>query len=151
MAFGSETTTVEVLDGVDLSGKVAVVTGASAGLGVETVRGLASVGAHVVMAVRDADKGRDAAAAVKAEVPDASLELGNVDLASLESVRAFAAWLLDRHDRIDLLINNAGVMACPLARTAEDFEMQLGTNHLGHFLLTAEVAPALMAAAPAVS
>jgi NAD(P)-dependent dehydrogenase (short-subunit alcohol dehydrogenase family) len=149
MAFGPQTTTAEVLEGVDLSGKTAVVTGASAGLGIETCRSLASVGAHVVMAVRDADKGRDAAATIKEAVPDASLELGTVDLASLESVRAFASWLLERHDRIDLLINNAGVMACPLGRTADDFEMQLGTNHLGHFLLTTEVALALLAAAPA--
>ena len=149
MAFGPETTTTEVLDGVDLSGKTAVVTGASAGLGAETARSLASVGAHVVMAVRDADKGRAAAAGIKEAVPDASLELGTVDLASLDSVRAFADWLLERHDRIDLLINNAGVMACPLGRTAEGFEMQLGTNHLGHFLLTTLVAPALLAAAPA--
>lgn len=149
MAFGPETTTTEVLDGVDLSDKTAVVTGASAGLGVETVRSLASVGAHVVMAVRDPDKGRDAAAAIKNAVPEASLELGTVDLASLDSVRAFAAWLLERHESIDLLINNAGVMACPLGRTAENFEMHLGTNHLGHFVLTTEVAPALLAAAPA--
>jgi NAD(P)-dependent dehydrogenase (short-subunit alcohol dehydrogenase family) len=149
MAFGAETTTAEVLEGVDLSGKTAVVTGASAGLGIETSKSLASVGAHVVMAVRDPDKGRDAAATIKEALPDASLELGTVDLASLESVRAFAAWLLERHDRIDLLINNAGVMACPLGRTAEDFEMQIGTNHLGHFVLTTEVAPALLAAAPA--
>src|SRR5437762_1560 len=149
MTFGPETTTTEVLEGVDLSGKTAVVTGASAGLGVETVRSLASVGAHVVMAVRDPDKGRDAAAAIKNAVPEASLELGTVDLASLDSVRAFAAWLLERHESIDLLINNAGVMACPLGRTAEDFEMHLGTNHLGHFVLTTEVAPALLAAAPA--
>ena len=120
MTFGPETTTTEVLDGVDLSDKTAVVTGASAGLGVETVRSLASVGAHVVMAVRDPDKGRDAAAAIKNAVPEASLELGTVDLASLDSVRAFAAWLLERHESIDLLINNAGVMACPLGRTAED-------------------------------
>ncbi|MBV9412514.1 MAG: SDR family NAD(P)-dependent oxidoreductase [Acidimicrobiia bacterium] len=149
MAFGAETTTAEVLEGVDLSGKTAVVTGASAGLGIETSKSLASVGAHVVMAVRDADKGRDAAATIKEAVPEASLELGSIDLASLDSVRAFATWLLDRHDRIDLLINNAGVMACPLGRTAEDFEMQLGTNHLGHFVLSTEVAPALLAAAPA--
>lgn len=149
MAFGPETTTTEVLEGVDLSGKTAVVTGASAGLGAETARSLARVGAHVVMAVRDADKGRSAAATIKDAVPDASLELGSVDLASLDSVRAFASWLLERHDRVDLLINNAGVMACPLGRTAEGFEMQLGTNHLGHFVLTNEIAPALLAAAPA--
>jgi NAD(P)-dependent dehydrogenase (short-subunit alcohol dehydrogenase family) len=148
MAFGPDTTTSEVLEGVDLSGKTAVVTGASAGLGTETARSLASVGAHVVMAARDPDKGRVAAGGIKEAVPDASLELGTVDLASLDSVRAFAAWLLDRHERVDVLINNAGVMACPLGRTAEDFEMQLGTNHLGHFLLTTLVAPALLAAAP---
>jgi NAD(P)-dependent dehydrogenase (short-subunit alcohol dehydrogenase family) len=126
-----------------------VVTGASAGIGVETARSLAGAGAHVVMAVRDKAKGEAAAEAIRASVPNASLELGELDLASLESVRTFAAWLLERHPRIDLLVNNAGVMAPPLERTTEGFELQLGTNHLGHFLLTNLVTPALLAGAPA--
>jgi NAD(P)-dependent dehydrogenase (short-subunit alcohol dehydrogenase family) len=149
MTLGAETTTAEVLQGVDLSGTTAVVTGASAGLGAETTRSLASVGAQVVMAVRDADKGNAAIEAIRAEIPDARLELGILDLASLESVRKFGQDTLANHGRINLLINNAGVMACPLGRTTDGFEMQLGTNHLGHFLLTGILAPALVNGAPA--
>jgi len=149
MAFGSTTTTDEVLAGIDLTGKTAYVTGASAGLGVETVRALASAGAEVVMAARDPDKVRGAMASVRAAVPTANLETAELDLASLASVRAAAAAFLARHDRLDLLINNAGVMACPAAVTGDGFELQLGTNHLGHFLLTGLLTPALVAAAPA--
>jgi NAD(P)-dependent dehydrogenase (short-subunit alcohol dehydrogenase family) len=147
--LGAGTTTTDVLEGVDLSGKTAVVTGASAGLGTETARSLASVGAHVVLAVRDKAKGDAAAEAIREGVPAAGLEVGILDLASLAGVRQFAASLLDKHGRIDLLVNNAGVMACPLGRTADGFEMQLGTNHLGHFLLTGLLADALVAGAPA--
>src|SRR6476660_4168969 len=149
MALGAETTTTDVLAGVDLTGKTAVVTGGSAGLGAETARSLASVGAQVVIAVRDAEKGKAAMDTIKESVPDAKLELGSLDLASLASVRSFAHDTLAGHNHIDLLINNAGVMACPFGRTADGFEMQLGTNHLGHFLLTGILAPALIAAAPA--
>jgi len=149
MTLGAETTTTDVLDGVDLTGKTAVVTGGAAGLGAETARSLASVGADVVIAVRDAEKGKAAIEKIRESVPDAKLELANLDLASLASVRAFGQKTLADHNRIDLLINNAGVMACPLGRTADGFEMQLGTNHLGHFLLTGILAPALVNAAPA--
>src|SRR4051812_23560436 len=110
MTYGAETTTDDVLQNIDLSGRVTVVTGASAGLGVETTRALTSVGAHVVMAVRDPAKGERAATEVRASVPSASVEVATLDLASLDSVRRFADELLSRHDRIDLLINNAGVM-----------------------------------------
>jgi len=136
MEFGATTTTADVLAGIDLSGRTALVTGASAGLGEETARSLASAGAHVIVACRDADKGQTAMERIRTSVPDASLELGPLDLASLASVRSFASYIGERDRRIDLLINNAGVMACPLGRTAEGFELQLGTNHLGHFLLT---------------
>src|SRR4051812_31604095 len=108
MTLGADTTTADVLKGVDLSGKTAVVTGASAGLGTETTRSLASVGAHVVMAVRDTDKGKAAAEAIHAGVPDASLEVGTLDLASLESIHRFGQETLGDHGRIDLLVNNAG-------------------------------------------
>ena len=146
MAF--ETTTDEVLAGVSLAGRTALVTGATSGLGMETSRALASVGAHVVLTARDDGKGAAAAAAIRELVPDASLEHGVLDLTSLTSVRAFASWFSAGHDRLDLLINNAGVMATPLERTAEGFELQLGTNHLGHFLLTNLLLPLLTAAAP---
>jgi NAD(P)-dependent dehydrogenase (short-subunit alcohol dehydrogenase family) len=146
MTFGFESTTDDVLDGVDLTGKHIVVTGASTGLGEETVRALASRGARVTMAVRDVDRGAAAADRVRATVPDAQLSLAELDLASLASVRAFGADMGDA--RIDVLINNAGVMACPYAQTSDGFEMQFGTNHLGHFLLGELLAPALLAGAP---
>ncbi|MFN2537038.1 MAG: SDR family NAD(P)-dependent oxidoreductase [Mycobacteriales bacterium] len=111
-----------------------MITGASAGLGVETVRALQSVGCEVVGAVRDPDKAR--------AVVDC--DLVELDLASLDSVRRGAEAAAKRLPRIDLLINNAGVMACPLARTAEGFEMQLGTNHLGHFVWTTALLPQLV-------
>lgn len=119
-------TTAEVLDGVDLTGRTAVITGASSGLGLETARALQSVGAEVVAAVRDIAKTRSAIDCAVVET----------DLSDLQSVRTAAAQIADRLDRIDLLINNAGVMAAPLMRTAQGYEMQLGTNHLGHFVLT---------------
>jgi NAD(P)-dependent dehydrogenase (short-subunit alcohol dehydrogenase family) len=149
MTFGATSTTDDLMAGIDLSGKTAVVTGASAGLGVETTRALAAAGAHVVMAVRDKAKGEAAAEQVRAGAAGASVELAQLDLASLDSIRTFAAWLSDRQPRIDLLINNAGVMAPPLLRTTEGFELQMGTNHLGHFLLTNVLTPAITAAAPA--
>jgi NAD(P)-dependent dehydrogenase (short-subunit alcohol dehydrogenase family) len=147
--MSAQTTTYDVLDGVDLSGKTIVVTGASAGLGVETSRALASAGAHVVMCVRDLDKGGRAAAGIRDAVPSASLELVELDLASLASVRTCAENILAKHDRIDRLINNAGVMAPPLGYTEDGFELQIGTNHLGHFVLTNRLLPAILAAAPA--
>lgn len=118
--------TSEVLDGVDLSGRTVVITGASAGLGLQTARAMQSAGAHVVAAVRDLDKARAAL----------DCEMVLLDLADLRSAAAAAATIADRHDRIDVLMNNAGVMAPPLSRTAQGYEMQLGTNHLGHFVFT---------------
>jgi NAD(P)-dependent dehydrogenase (short-subunit alcohol dehydrogenase family) len=143
-----ETTTDEVLAGVDLSGRLALVTGASTGLGLETARALASAGAHVVLAGRDQARIDAALATVREQVPHAGLETGSLDLASLDSVRAFAQWYSDTHDRLHLLINNAGVMYTPFERTAEGFEMQFGTNHVGHFLLTNLLVPMLLADPP---
>ena len=133
--MAAETTTSDVLQGVDLTGKTALVTGASAGLGVETVRALRSVGADVVGAVRDLDKGRG--------VLGDDVDLVQLDLADLDSVRRAAGEIGSRLPRIDLLINNAGVMAPPLSRTKQGFELQLGTNHLGHFVLTNALLPTL--------
>jgi NAD(P)-dependent dehydrogenase (short-subunit alcohol dehydrogenase family) len=143
-----ETTTDEVLAGVDLHGKVAIVTGASTGLGLETARALASVGAHVVLAGRDAARIGAAADTIRERVPDAQLEPGALDLTSLDSVREFAQWFAEDHDRLHLLINNAGVMYTPFEHTAEGFEMQFGTNHVGHFLLTNLLVPLLLADPP---
>ena len=148
MSFGFHTTTDEVLDGVDLSGTSVLVTGASAGLGEETTRALAARGARVAMAVRDVARGDAAVARIRADVPDADLEVRELDLASLASIRAFASSFLAAHDRLNVLIDNAGVMACPQDATADGFELQFGTNHLGHFLLTTLLLPALLAGAP---
>lgn len=130
----------------DQSGRTAVVTGANGGLGLETAKVLAARNAHVVMAVRNREKAGAAEAVIRAETPRASLELVDLDLASLASVHAAAELIRERHDRIDMLVNNAGVMAMPERRTADGFEMQLGVNHLGHWALTALLMPAIVAA-----
>jgi NAD(P)-dependent dehydrogenase (short-subunit alcohol dehydrogenase family) len=148
MSFGFETTTDEVLAGVDLHGTQAIVTGASTGLGLETARALAAVGAHVVLAGRDPARIDAAVATVREQVPDGQLEAGMLDLTSLDSVRDFASWFATTHPHLHLLVNNAGVMYTPLERTAEGFEMQFGTNHLGHFLLTCLLVPQLLADPP---
>ena len=133
----------QVLDGVDLSGRVFVVTGSSSGLGEESARGLAARGAHVAMAARDAVGNAEAAERIRAAVPDAELSLHELDLADLSSVARFARQAAGALDRIDVLINNAGVMACPEGRTTDGFETQFGTNHLGHFALTLGLMPLL--------
>lgn len=120
-----------------VSGKVAIVTGANSGIGYETVRALAGKGGRVIMACRSMEKGEAALEKIRAEQPDGAAELMGLDLADLSSVRRFAEEFLKSHDRLHLLINNAGVMMMPkLSRTADGFEMQIGTNHLGHFALT---------------
>lgn len=130
----------------DLEGRVAIVTGANSGIGLEAARVLAARRAHVVLACRDAGRGAAALQAIRASHPDASAEVAPLDLASLASVRGFSNAFLARHDRLDLLCNNAGVMALPACTTADGFEMQLGTNHLGHFALTAQLLDRLLAA-----
>ncbi|MCU1432131.1 MAG: short-chain dehydrogenase/reductase [Actinotalea sp.] len=130
----------------DQSGRVAVVTGANGGLGLESAAALAARGAHVVMAVRDQRKAADAVARIRRETPDASLEQVALDLASLASVRAVAEEILERHRVVDLLLNNAGVMAMPERTTVDGFELQLGVDHLGHWALTALLLPAILAA-----
>jgi NAD(P)-dependent dehydrogenase (short-subunit alcohol dehydrogenase family) len=120
----------------DQTGRVAVITGANTGLGYETALALAAHGAHVLLAVRNLDKGKDAAARITAASPHADVVLQDLDLTSLDSVRAAARQLRADHDRIDLLINNAGVMWTPKSTTSDGFELQFGTNHLGHFAFT---------------
>jgi len=146
--FDAQSTTEEVIRGISLRGKYAVVTGASSGLGVETCRVLAAAGAEVLMLARDAEKLKGVEQSLRDANPAARLRSLTMDLADLDSVRARAAEIRVEFPHIHLLINNAGVMACPLARTVQGFEMQFGTNHLGHFLLTCLLAPALLAAAP---
>ena len=121
----------------DQAGRTAVVTGGNSGLGLETARRLAQAGAQVVLACRDVDKGARALEDVRADAPAATVEVAALDLADLGSVRTFAEWFTTGHDGLDLLVNNAGVMAPPRRETADGFELQFGTNHLGHFALTA--------------
>jgi len=141
MTFGATSTTDEVLEGMDLSGKRVLVTGVSAGLGVETARALAARGAEVVGAARDLVKAEAATKQVRADAASGGgLELVELDLASLASVRDCADGLIADGRMFDLVIANAGVMACPLGNTADGFETQFGTNHLGHFVLVNRIA-----------
>ncbi|BBZ78358.1 oxidoreductase [Mycolicibacterium anyangense] len=126
MTAAGAKTTAEVLDGVDLSGRVVVITGASSGLGLQTALAMQGAGAQIVAAVRDLEKTR---AALDCEVVP-------LDLTDLRTAQAAAEAIAHRHSRVDILINNAGVMAPPLSRTAQGYELQLGTNHLGHFVFT---------------
>lgn len=149
--FGARSTTADVLSGIDLSGRTAVVTGATGGLGEQTALALASVGARVIVAGRNRERGLAVAKSVQTDSGSPESEFQEIELAELQSVRAFAQRLVDRTDRVDLLINNGAVMACPFSRSVDGHERQLATNHLGHFLLTLELLPLLrQAQAPRV-
>lgn len=141
--FGATSTTEEVLSGIDLRGKRILVTGVSAGLGVETARSLADHGAQVVGAARDLAKAENAIAQARmdATTGGGTFKLIELDLASLKSVRACADQLLAKGEPFDVIIANAGVMATPFGHTADGFETQFGTNHLGHFVLVNRIAP----------
>jgi NAD(P)-dependent dehydrogenase (short-subunit alcohol dehydrogenase family) len=143
--FGATSTTDEVLSGIDLRGKRILVTGVSAGLGIETARSLAEHGAHVVGAARDLAKAEGATAQVRkdAAANGGRFELIELDLASLKSVRASADALLNTGQFFDVIIANAGVMATPFGHTTDGFETQFGTNHLGHFVFVNRIAPLL--------
>jgi NAD(P)-dependent dehydrogenase (short-subunit alcohol dehydrogenase family) len=145
--FGATSTTDDVLSGFNLQGKRILVTGVSAGLGVETARSLAAYGAHVVGAARDVTKAEASTAQVRkdAAAHGGSFELVTLDLASLKSVRACATELIAKGEPFDLVIANAGVMATPLGHTVDGFETQFGTNHLGHFVLINRIAPLMRA------
>jgi len=128
----------------DLSGRTFIITGGNSGIGYEAASGLAARHANVVIACRSLDRARTAASAIANAHPGAAVEVMEVDLASLASVRAFADAFHKQHQRLDVLCNNAGVMALPYRRTADGFEMQFGTNHLGHFALTGLLMDLLM-------
>lgn len=146
-AFGADTPAREVIAGIDLTGQRAIVTGGASGIGTVTAAALASAGAEVTIAARNLDAGRAVADDINARMAQPHVAVAQLDLADLRSVRDFAAaW---GQKPLNLLINNAGVMACPYGRTADGFETQFGTNHLGHFLLTVLLLPALQAGAPA--
>jgi NAD(P)-dependent dehydrogenase (short-subunit alcohol dehydrogenase family) len=152
-SFGASSTADEVLAGVDLRGKRVLVTGVSAGLGVETARSLAAHGAIVVGAARDLAKAQAATEQVRIDAANGggSFEIVVLDLASLAAVRACAEALVARAESFDLVIANAGVMACPFAQTEDGFEMQFGTNHLGHFVFVNRIAPLMRAGARFIS
>src|SRR5271155_164308 len=141
--FGATSTTEDVLSGIDLRGKRILITGVSAGLGIETARSLAAHGAHVIGAARNLAKAENATAQVHkdATISGGRFELVELDLASLKNVRACADVLLAKGESLDAIIANAGVMATPFGHTADGFETQFGTNHLGHFVLVNRVAP----------
>jgi NAD(P)-dependent dehydrogenase (short-subunit alcohol dehydrogenase family) len=147
---GSRTSAEQALQGISLQGKVAIVTGANSGLGVETARVLALAGAEVVMACRTVDSGATVVSQLRSGLPAGmgTLTPQAVDLSDLASVRAFAQAFVASGKPLHLLINNAGVMAPPLSTTAQGFELQLGINHLGHFLLTQLLLPVLARSGP---
>src|ERR1700684_3051459 len=138
---------LDVVEGIDLSGKTCVITGASSGLGRESARALTAAGARVILAARNADALGEADRWIHAEVPDAKTATVQLDLTSLASVRTPAEKIRGATPVIDILMNNAGVMFTPFSRTQDGFEIQLGTNHLGHFELTRLLTPQLTAAA----
>jgi NAD(P)-dependent dehydrogenase (short-subunit alcohol dehydrogenase family) len=147
--FHAHSTALEVIAGHELEGKTALVTGASSGLGIETARALLSAHAEVILAVRDAEKSERVAQQLRGATKNARASVLAADLGSLASVRQAAEQLRARWSKLDLLINNAGIMATPQGYTLEGFELQFGTNHLGHYLLTRLLLPALQIAAPA--
>ena len=142
----STPTALQIVEGVDLTGKTVVITGATSGLGRESARCLAHTGARVVLTGRDAAALADTQAWISEQVPQASTATVRMDLTSLESVTAAAAEISDLTPAVHVLMNNAGVMFTPFERTVDGFEMQFGTNHLGHFELTRSLLPALVAA-----
>ncbi len=146
--FDEQTTAAEAAEGIDLRGKVALVTGGSSGLGQETARVLADHGAHVILTARDVPKGEGVAAAIRASTRNQQVEVETLELGSLRDIRRFADRFLSTHPVLHILVNNAGVMASPPAKTADGFELQFGSNHLGHFLTTSLLAPALLRGAP---
>lgn len=147
-SFGFDSTASEAVAGLDLSGVSAIVTGASGGLGAESARALAERGARVTLTARDAAKGEKVAAEIRRSTGNDRVDVMPLELTSPDGIRAFAKDFAARHERLNVLLCNAGVMACPLERTAQGWEMQLATNHLGHFLLTGLLLPLLRASAP---
>ncbi|MFB2581361.1 SDR family NAD(P)-dependent oxidoreductase [Herbiconiux sp. P15] len=144
--FGAESTALDVVDGLDLRGRTAIVTGAASGIGVETARALASAGAAVTLAVRDVAAGERTAEEIRSTTADSDVRVSALDLADLASVRAFTdAWT----GPLDILVTNAGIMHAPLERTDRGWEMHMAVNHLGHFALATGVLPALIEAGDA--
>ena len=146
--FNHQSTADDVLEGIDLTGKRALVTGGASGIGAETVRALAARGAEVIIAARNQQQADAVQASVTAATGNQNIAIVSLDLGSLTKIEAAAADFLARFDGLDLLINNAGVMACPYGMTEDGFELQFGSNHIGHFYLTQLLMPALLTGAP---
>ncbi len=144
--FSAQSTALDVIAGHDLRGRNAIVTGGASGIGVETVRALATAGARVTIAARNQQVAESIAGTLRAETGSEAIDVGIVDLGSLASVRQFVAAYLARQQPLHLLINNAGIMATPFGHTENGFELQFGTNHIGHFALTTGLLSALKAA-----
>ena len=144
--FGARSTALEVIAGVSLRGKHAIVTGGAAGLGLETSRALAAAGASLTLAVRNTAQGEASASLLRQAYPDADISVALLDLADLGTVRAFAAAWIGSGKPLHILINNAAIMACPLQRSPQGWESQFATNHMGHFALTTALLPALLVA-----
>ena len=147
-AYGAETTTEQVIQGVDLEGRAALVTGASGGLGAETARALAACGAAVTLSARNVAKVEGVAEAIRGSTGNSFVDVLELELTSTASIRAAAKNWLAEHEKLHWLVNNAGVMACSLERTPEGYELQLATNHFGHFLFTGLLMPVLRKSAP---
>jgi NAD(P)-dependent dehydrogenase (short-subunit alcohol dehydrogenase family) len=147
--FGARSTALEVIAAHDLHGREAIVTGGASGIGVEAVRALATAGARVVLAARNPAQAEEVASMLRRDVPAAAIETATLDLASLVSVRTFANRYLATGRPLHILVNNAGVMAAPQTYTVDGFELQFGTNHIGHFALATGLLPALRAAGAA--
>jgi len=141
-------TTDDVLSGVDMSGKVVLITGGTTGLGKESARALGAAGATVIITARSEEKGQVAVAQLSELVPQGDFSFEVMELSSLDSVRSFTDRFLATHDRLDVLLANAGIMAVPYGKTDDGFELQFGTNHLGHFVLVNRLLPLLKASAP---
>lgn len=147
--FNAQSTAASVIAGHDLSGKTALVTGASSGLGVETARALLLAHAEVILAVRDPAKGQRVAQQLRGTTGNTQVHLLGIDLGSFASIRQAAEQFCARWSKLHVLVNNAGVMATPQGSTSDGFELQFGTNHLGHYLLMRLLLPAMLASAPA--
>ena len=147
--FNHQSTADDVLEGINLQDKRVLVTGGASGIGAETVRAMAAKGAEVIIAARNQLQAEEVQAAAVAATGNQNISIVSLDLASLVKVDAAAREFLQRFDRLDVLINNAGVMACPFDKTVDGFELQFGSNHLGHFYLTKLLMPALLNAGSA--
>jgi len=145
-SFGYRTTALQAVAGIDLSGRNTVVTGSYSGVGLETVRALASAGATVTIACRDLQKAQNTAAELNSECGQQRVIAAQLDLGSLASIKAFTEHYLSEHNTLELLINNGAIMACPYELTVDGFESQFGVNYIGHFALTRQLLPALIAA-----